>query len=113
MEKGLDEGPTYLQTAIPIGENDTYGDIYNTLVEAGKKTLNDYFFPSSHSVHYPLDRIQKKTTYANKIKKSEIKINFNDTAYKLAKKYVAFSLNLVLGLMLKLLNAQIFDTKFF
>ena len=111
MEKGLDEGPTYLQTAIPIGENDTYGDIYNTLVEAGKKTLNDYFFPSSHSVHYPSRQNPEGATYANKIKKSEIKINFNDTAYKAHKKICAFSPKPGAWFEVESIKYKIFDTK--
>ena len=111
MEKGLDEGPTYLQTVIPIGENDTYGEVYNNLVETGKKTLNEYFFPSNHSAYHPSQQNPKGVTYANKIKKSEIKINFNDTAYKAHKKICAFSPKPGAWFEVDSIKYKIFDTK--
>jgi len=111
MEKGLDEGPVYLQTAIPINENDTYEDVYNTLIEVGKKTLNDYFFPESHNLHYPSRQDPEGVTYAHKIKKSEMKIDFNDIAYKAHKKICAFSPKPGAWIELETAKYKIFDTK--
>ena len=111
MEKGLDEGPTYLQTAIPISENDTYENVYNTLIEAGKKTLNDYFFPSSHSLHYPARQDPDGVTYAHKIKKSETKIDFNDTVFNSHKKICAFSQKPGAWIELENIKYKLFDTR--
>ena len=111
MEKGLDEGPTYIQTAIPINENDTYEDVYNTLVEVGKKTLNEYFFPGSHSLHYPARQNPDGVTYAHKIEKSEMKINFQETAYQAHKKICAFSPKPGAWIELDATKYKIFDTR--
>ena len=88
MVKELDHGPVYLQSEIKIEENDTYGDVYNNLIKIGKKTLDMYFsghlYPTAPQNH-------KLATYAKKIKKNEIEIDFNDTASKAHKKVCAFS----------------------
>ncbi len=111
MEKGLDEGPTYIQTAIPINENDTYEDVYNTLIEAGKKTLNEYFFPGSHGLHYPARQNPDGITYAHKIEKSEMQINFNETAYQAHKKICAFSPKPGAWIELDNVKYKLFDTR--
>ena len=89
MEMRLDEGPVYLQTQIPIRENDTYGGIHKTLIEAGKQTLDLYF--SGHKPFWPQQQNSDLATYARKIEKKETEINFNDTAFVVHKKICALS----------------------
>ena len=88
LEEGLDTGPTYIQSEIKIGENDNYEDVYNNLVKVGKETLDIYF--SSHQTYSPIPQNTKLATYANKIKKNEIQINFNESAFIVHKKVCAF-----------------------
>jgi len=89
MTEGLDRGPIYLQSEIKIGENENYGEIFNNLVDVGKKSLDMYF--SAHQPYFPLEQKEDLATYAKKIEKDEIKINFQDDAYKAHKKICAFS----------------------
>lgn len=89
MEKGLDEGPTYLQTQVPIRENDTYGDVIEKLLEAGKQTLDVYF--SGHQPFWPTQQDPRFATYASKVEKNEMEIDFNGTAFNAHKKVCAFS----------------------
>ena len=110
MEKGLDEGPTYLQTQIPIRENDTYEDVFKTLVEAGKQTLDVYF--KGHQPFWPTQQDSELATYAHKIKKSEMEINFNDTAFKAHKKVCAFSPKPGAWFLIDSKKYKIFNTEF-
>ena len=89
MEEGLDEGPTYIHSEIKIGEHDNYEDVYNNLVDVGKNTFDIYF--SGHQSYSPVPQNYKLATYAYKIKKSEMQINFKDTAFMTHKKVCAFS----------------------
>ena len=89
IEEGLDEGPTYLQSEIKIGINDNFNDVFNNLVDVGKVTL-DLFF-SSHQPYLPTPQNPKLVTYAKKINKNDMQINFKDTAFKAHKKVCAFS----------------------
>ena len=110
MEKGLDEGPTYLQTQIPIRENDTYGDIFKTLIEAGKQTLDVYF--ERHQPFWPIQQDTSLATYARKIEKSEMKIDFTDTAIKAHKKVCAFSPKPGAWFEVNACKYKIFNTEF-
>lgn len=109
MVEELDHGPIYLQSEIMIKENDTYENVYNNLVNIGKKTLDMYFsghlYPSAPQNH-------KLATYAKKISKSEMKIDFNDTAYNTHKKVCAFSPTPGAYFSLDSLKYKIFYTKF-
>jgi len=89
IEEGLDEGPTYMQSEIGIEQNDTYEEVYNNLIDVGKQTLDIFF--SGHSAYSPISQNHKLATYAKKIKKDEMKIDFNNTAFFNHKKVCAFS----------------------
>ena len=89
MEEGLDEGPTYLQSEIKIEENDTYEDVCKNLLDVGKISLDIFF--SEHKPYLPLPQDPNKVTYAKKIEKSEMQINFDETAFVAHKKVCAFS----------------------
>ncbi len=110
MEKGLDEGPTYLQTQIPIRENDTYDDIFKTLIKAGKQALDVYF--AGHQPFWPEQQNPQLATYAHKIEKKEMEIDFNDTAFKAHKKVCAFSSKPGAWFISNSQKYKIFDTEF-
>jgi len=110
MEKKLDEGPIYLQTKIPIRENDTYADVEKTLIEAGKQTLDIYF--SGHQPFWPQQQNSKLATYAKKIDKKEAEINFRDSAFVIHKKVCAFSPKPGAWFKMNSEKYKIFDTEF-
>lgn len=109
IEEGLDEGPVYLQSETEIGENDTYENIYNNLVDIGKQSLDIYF--GGHQPYLPIQQNHKLATYAQKITKEEIQINFNDTAFKAHKKICAFSPKPGAWFMLDSKKYKIFDSE--
>jgi methionyl-tRNA formyltransferase len=109
MEEKLDEGPTYLQSEIQINENDTYEKIYNNLIDVGKETLDFYF--SRHQPYLPVNQDSKFATYAKKITKKEMQINFNETAFMVHKKICALSPKPGAWFDLDSNKYKIFDTK--
>lgn len=109
MVEELDHGPIYLQSEIKINANDTYEDVSRNLINVGKKTLDMYF--SSHL--YPtVPQNHKLATYAKKIEKDELKIDFNDVAYLAHKKVCAFSPKPGAYFNLDSIKYKIFSTKF-
>ena len=89
IEEGLDEGSTYMQSEINIGKNDTFEVVYNNLVDVSKATLDRFFSTESHLV--PTRQDHRIATYAKKIKKSEMQINFEDDVNLAHNKIRAFS----------------------
>jgi len=89
MEKGLDEGPTYLQTQVEIKNNDNFQKISKNLIEAGKQTLDIFF--EKHQSFWPTQQDPGSATYAYKIQKNEMQIDFNNSAIRAHRKVCAFS----------------------
>jgi len=110
MEEGLDEGPTYLQSEIKIEENDTYEDVCKNLLDVGKISLDIFF--SEHKPYLPLPQDPNKVTYAKKIEKSEMQINFDETAFVAHKKVCAFSPKPGAWFVLGSDKYKIFNTEF-
>ena len=105
----LDHGPVYLQSEISIKENDTYEEVSRNLINVGKKTLDMYF--SGHL--YPtVPQNHKLATYAKKIKKNELEIDFNNEAYLAHKKVCAFTPKPGACFTLDSVKYKIFATKF-
>ena len=105
----LDHGPVYLQSEISIKENDTYEEVSRNLINVGKKTLDMYF--SGHL--YPtVPQNHKLATYAKKIKKNELEIDFNNEAYLEHKKVCAFTPKPGACFTLDSVKYKIFATKF-
>tara|TARA_Y100000590_G_scaffold237217_1_gene266991 strand:- start:118 stop:1044 length:927 start_codon:yes stop_codon:yes gene_type:complete len=89
IEKGLDEGPTYMQSEIQIGKNETYKDVYENLLEVGKKTVDKFFSNDFHLL--AVEQNSKLATYAKKIDKKETEINFDKDVLDIHNKIRAFS----------------------
>jgi methionyl-tRNA formyltransferase len=105
----LDHGPVYLQSEISIKENDTYEEVSRNLINVGKKTLDMYF--SGHL--YPtVPQNHKLATYAKKIKKNELEIDFNNEAYLEHKRVCAFTPKPGACFTLDSVKYKIFATKF-
>ena len=105
----LDAGPTYLQSEVKIRINDTYENVYNSLVELGKSSLDIYF--AEHKPFLPMPQDHKLATYAKKIEKKETQINFEDSAFIAHKKICAFSPKPGAWFLLNSYKYKIFDTE--
>ena len=110
MVEELDKGPTYLQREIQIEQNHTYEDVYNNLVDVAKTSLDMYF--SNHSPLLPTQQNHRLATYAKKIEKTEMQIDFKDTAFKAHKKVCAFSPKPGAWFELNSNKYKIFNTEF-
>ncbi len=78
MEAGLDTGPVLMRQAMPIGAEETTGDLHDRLAPMGAslvgKTLNT--LPNLTAVPQPDDGV----TYAAKIDKAEARIDWTRSA---------------------------------
>ncbi len=83
LNENLDEGPVCSQYKIEIGKNMNSTDLSESLANlASQKILTDLENIYNGSVNF-VDQDHSKATYANKIKKSEGKINWNESANKI------------------------------
>ncbi|MCW5196393.1 methionyl-tRNA formyltransferase [Buchnera aphidicola (Pemphigus obesinymphae)] len=91
MDKGIDTGKILYSTSCSISLNDTYSSLEKKLIKIGIQTilivLNQYFL---NTYKYTIqDNIS--VTYANKIKKEQGKLNWNNHAIKLERSIRAFN----------------------
>ena len=92
MEKGLDTGPVLLSQRLPIGPDETAGELHDRLAELGAQTLGDGLGLLRAGMK-PVARPQPETgaTYARKLEKSEAKLDWSQPAEVLARKVRAFN----------------------
>ena len=92
MEKGLDTGPVLLSQRLPIGPDETAGELHDRLAELGAQTLGDGLGLLRAGMK-PVARPQPETgaTYARKLDKSEAKLDWSEPAEVLARKVRAFN----------------------
>ncbi|MEP6634995.1 MAG: methionyl-tRNA formyltransferase, partial [Luteimonas sp.] len=92
MEKGLDTGPVLLPSAMPIGENDTAGDLHDKLAELGALVLADGLGLLRAGMR-PVPRPQSAAgvTYAHKLDKREARLDWTQPAQHLANKVRALN----------------------
>ena len=74
--KELDAGPIALKKKIKIEQNDNLEKVYDKLLEISKKSLED-FINNFENIKLT-EQDHSKATYANKISKDEMKLNFED-----------------------------------
>ena len=110
IEEGLDSGPTYLKTEIPIDINDTHEDVYKNLVYAGKISVDNYFLGNKRL--FPVPQNHNLATYAKKIQKKEMQINFDNDAFSEHKKICAFSPNPGAWFEINSIKYKVYDTEF-
>tara|TARA_B100000427_G_scaffold246122_1_gene209153 strand:- start:6692 stop:7621 length:930 start_codon:yes stop_codon:yes gene_type:complete len=83
LNENLDEGPVCSQHKIKITKNMNSTDLSESLASlASQKILTDLDSIYDGSINF-VDQDHSKATYANKIKKSEGKINWNESANKI------------------------------
>ncbi len=92
MEQGLDTGPVLLSQRIPIGAEETAGQLHDRLAELGAQTLADGLGLLRADMR-PVPRPQPDggATYARKLDKAEARLDWSQPAETLARKVRAFN----------------------
>ena len=91
IENKLDSGPYIMQTRVKIDSETNSGELKEKLSILGAKTLKDLIdliLSDKQNLKYQDD---KEATYAKKIEKDEMKINWQEDAEKIILKINAFS----------------------
>ncbi len=86
----VDKGKIILQEEINILDKDNYSSLYTKLSHMGSDLVLKSIIHLEQGM--PLKGQYEKTKYAKKIDKSELKINWNDSAFDIINKVRAFSL---------------------
>ncbi len=90
MEAGLDTGPVYLRSALPIAPDDTTATLHDKLAELGGRlivaALPRIVAAALHAEPQPAEGV----TYAQKIGKPEATLDLNRSAAPLARQIRAF-----------------------
>ncbi|SHH30316.1 methionyl-tRNA formyltransferase [Thermosipho atlanticus] len=83
---GMDDGPIAIQKEIVVGEYETFGQLYVKLLEVGKKTLEKFL------KNYPTKLVPQngEPTFAPKISKEDLNVNFSDSCLKVKNKIRAY-----------------------
>ena len=92
MEKGLDTGPVLLSKALPIGADETAGELHERLAQLGAELLKDGLSLLRAGLK-PVAQPQpdEGVTYAHKLDKAEAKLDWALPAEVLARKVRAYS----------------------
>ncbi len=89
MEAGLDTGPVLLREALPIGPEDTTGDLHDRLSGLGARLIGDAL--DRLDALAPQPQPDAGVTYASKIDKAEARIDWGVTAAEVARQINALS----------------------
>jgi methionyl-tRNA formyltransferase len=91
LDAGVDTGPLLSQKAIPIGQQDTGGSLFNKLADLGGELLLETLpgYLSGDLVPQPQD--ESRATYAPMLKKEEGLLNFKESAESLVLRVRAFN----------------------
>ncbi|MFT3897289.1 MAG: methionyl-tRNA formyltransferase [Thermomonas sp.] len=92
MEAGLDTGPVLLEQRIPVGANETGGQLHDRLAELGAQVLADGLGLLRVGVRLPpKPQADEGATYARKLDKSEARLDWSRPAIELERKVRAFN----------------------
>ena len=92
MEAGLDTGPALLEQRIPIGANETGGQLHDCLAELGAQVLSDGLGLLRVGVRVPpKPQADEGATYARKLDKAEARLDWSRPAIELERKVRAFN----------------------
>ncbi|MAZ02081.1 MAG: methionyl-tRNA formyltransferase [Sneathiella sp.] len=83
MEAGLDTGPVLSETKVPITAKATAGSLHDTLAEEGAKLLLETLGHLGDESRVARPQSEEGITYAEKISKSEAKIDWTKSAVEL------------------------------
>lgn len=82
VEQKLDTGPVYLQQAVVIEKEDNAGGMYEKLGRAGGEALAEVLDDLEAGRIAPQRQNENAATYAEKISPDDMKINWEDPAWK-------------------------------
>ena len=90
----LDSGPVLLQSKIKIGQDTTYEELSKKMSNLGSKLILDAVKLIEEKKAVFLEQNESEASYANKIEKTECKINWNKNANEVIAKVNALNSNL-------------------
>lgn len=91
VEPKVDTGPVYLQKAVVIGKEDDAGVLYQKLGRTGGEALADVLDAMEERHIKPEPQDDGAATYAEKISKEDMRIDWSEPAWKLACRVRALS----------------------
>ncbi|MDH4107379.1 MAG: methionyl-tRNA formyltransferase [Gammaproteobacteria bacterium] len=91
MEAGLDSGPVYATAGIPIGAEDTAGDLHDRLAVLGGQLLVDKLPDILAGSIEPEDQDESLVTYAGKIRKEDARLDWTRDADSLHRRVRAYN----------------------
>jgi methionyl-tRNA formyltransferase len=105
MEAGLDTGPVYARNSIPIGDDESAGELHDRLAKLGGEMLVKHFaeIVAGTLPAEPQDNAQ--ASYAKKIAKHDARINWRAPVEEICRKIRAY--NPVPGAVLELQGEQV------
>ena len=115
IDEGLDTGDIVLSDKIEILKNDTQESLSTNLAELGVRNLSKFLDLFNHKIDFDKQN-NDFTCYANKILKSETRINWSETAELIERKIRAFNPKpgawfVMNGKRIKIFEAEISDGK--
>lgn len=115
IDEGLDTGDIVLSDKIEILKNDTQESLSTNLAELGVRNLSKFLDLFNHKIDFDKQN-NDFTCYANKILKSETRINWSETAELIDRKIRAFNPKpgawfVMNGKRIKIFEAEISDGK--
>ncbi|HEX4985927.1 MAG TPA: methionyl-tRNA formyltransferase [Burkholderiales bacterium] len=90
MEKGLDTGPVYAASALPILAEDSAGSLHDRLAALGAKCIVDILPRIADGRAQPVPQPEDGVTYAHKIEKREAGIDWHRDAAEIGRQVRAF-----------------------
>lgn len=90
VDTGLDSGPVYLRRAVEIGEHTTSGELRDTLAEQGASVMLDVLAGLPGGL-VPEPQDDDFAVYAERLTKSEARINWSDDTAAIARAVRGFA----------------------
>lgn len=91
MDAGLDTGPLLMQESIPIRDDDTAGTLHDRLATLGADICVRALDALEDGLLVPAAQDPELATYANKIEKSEARIDWGQSAQDVCRRVRAFN----------------------
>ena len=91
MDRDLDTGAVLLQKKCPISPTDTSGSLHNKLADISSECLLDILNTNIRSALQPMTQDESQACYANKISKSEARIDWTQSAINIERCIRAFN----------------------
>ena len=85
MEAGLDTGPVFLRRAIPIGADETAGELHDRLSALGAAAIVETLARLDDLTPQPQPQTGEGVTYAAKIDKAEAQVDWTQDAEQIAR----------------------------